>query len=207
MLGLFFLSVLAISGSANTAQADVLCPGTPEDQYCDCADDCDDFLIDKMGLNHLSFQLSRPGWCGCEEALDCCQEADALDMSEQVLCPGQSQENYCDCDVDCTEQPAWCDCQQAEECCNSGVKAGTLDDLTFDDFITPPLTPWPTPQLTPQPTQSPTRSPTSQPSACHAEGVKCSTNLLWNEFDECKNCCSGKNKIDDGWTWDDWHCL
>ena len=72
---------------------------------------------------------------------------------------------------------------------------------------TPRPTSRPTPRPTPQPTPRPTPQPTPQPSACHAKGVKCRTNLLLNKFDECKNCCSGKNIIDDGWTWDDWHCL
>mmetsp|Transcript_52826 Transcript_52826/g.57327 ORF Transcript_52826/g.57327 Transcript_52826/m.57327 type:complete len:206 (+) Transcript_52826:259-876(+) len=114
MLGSFFLSLLAISGSASTAQATVLCPGLPEQQYCDCSGDCTGF----------------PEWCGCQEAQECCQMS-----SPVVLCPGQPRENYCDCDGDCTEQPDWCSCQQAEECCNGGVQADT-----FDEFMSPPTT-------------------------------------------------------------------
>jgi len=115
MLGSFFLSLLAISGSASsTAQATVLCPGLLEQQYCDCSGDCTGF----------------PEWCGCQEAQECCQMS-----SPVVLCPDQPRENYCDCDGDCTEQPDWCSCQQAEECCNGGVQADT-----FDEFMSPPNT-------------------------------------------------------------------
>mmetsp|Transcript_29940 Transcript_29940/g.30440 ORF Transcript_29940/g.30440 Transcript_29940/m.30440 type:complete len:326 (-) Transcript_29940:401-1378(-) len=114
MLGSFFLSLLAISGSASTAQATVLCPGLPEQQYCDCSGDCTGF----------------PEWCGCQEAQECCQMS-----SPVVLCPDQPRENYCDCDGDCTEQPDWCSCQQAEECCNGGVQADT-----FDEIMSPPNT-------------------------------------------------------------------
>jgi len=48
-----------------------------------------------------------------------------------VLCPDQPQENYCDCDGDCTEQPSWCACTEAKDCC--GAALGTV--LSYiDDF-------------------------------------------------------------------------
>ena len=37
----------------------------------------------------------------------------------EVLCPGQAEGDYCDCEADCSEFPSWCACAeaQASECC------------------------------------------------------------------------------------------
>merc|ERR1719150_2511129 len=104
MLLLSFLLFLA----TNVTKADnVLCPGQPAENYCDCSGDCTGF----------------PEWCSCEEAKDCCADAKPV-----VLCPGQPKLNYCDCDGDCTNQPEWCSCQEAQECCSKRQR----DDDAFD---------------------------------------------------------------------------
>merc|ERR1711988_743461 len=78
-------------------EGNVLCPGQPKDNYCDCEGDC----------------TGHADWCACEEAQTCCEGA-----SPTVLCPGQPVDNYCDCDGDCFEQPDWCACEEAQRCCN-----------------------------------------------------------------------------------------
>jgi len=40
-----------------------------------------------------------------------------------VLCPGFMEEEFCDCDGDCTERPDWCGCAEAQECCAAKQEA------------------------------------------------------------------------------------
>ena len=37
----------------------------------------------------------------------------------EVLCPGQAESDYCDCQTDCSDNPSFCGCAeaQASECC------------------------------------------------------------------------------------------
>jgi len=83
-----------------SSDGNVLCPGQPAANYCDCQGDC----------------TGNASWCSCAEAKACCQGAQPV-----VLCPGQPKENYCDCDGDCTENPSWCSCADAAKasCCGS----------------------------------------------------------------------------------------
>merc|ERR1719282_915920 len=75
----------------------ILCPGQPTENFCDCEGDC----------------TGNPDFCACDEAKACC-----LGATPVVLCPDQPAQNYCDCTGDCTEEPQWCQCADAQKCCN-----------------------------------------------------------------------------------------
>merc|ERR1712060_792512 len=88
-----FLSLL-LAGQSNSK--DILCPGKPSSDYCDCGGACP----------------GHPEFCSCEEAQACCEDA-----TPTVLCPGQPSSNYCDCGGDCTEHPEFCSCEEGQSCC------------------------------------------------------------------------------------------
>ena len=69
--------------------------------------------------------MGLPHFCACEEAQKCCEDAPKV-----VLCPENSQEDYCDCDGDCLFKPSFCSCAEAQECCNGVVDATSA----YEDF-------------------------------------------------------------------------
>merc|ERR1711933_713266 len=107
------LSLSSLESIFGSGKSDILCPGQPKENYCDCDGDC----------------TEKPEWCQCADAQECCKDTSSkLSLSSlesifsngksDVLCPGQPEENYCDCTADCTEKPEWCQCADAQKCCN-----------------------------------------------------------------------------------------
>merc|ERR1719291_1405252 len=94
-----FLSLL-LAGQSNAQ--DILCPGKPSGEYCDCEGDC----------------TGHPEFCSCEEAQACCKDA-----TPTVLCPGKPSGEYCDCEGDCTDHPEFCSCEEAQACCEDATPA------------------------------------------------------------------------------------
>jgi len=110
----FSLCLWYIAASSNDVVAtNVLCPGQPSKNFCDCEGDC----------------TGNPDFCACDSAQDCCKDAVPV-----VLCPGQPNENYCDCTGDCSEKPEWCQCAEAQECCDKHLPE-LLSDFINDDSI------------------------------------------------------------------------
>ena len=114
-------------GFTSPALGEVLCPGQAEGDYCDCQTDCSD----------------NPSFCGCAEAQasECCAATPSPSPfvprpEGAVLCPGQAESEFCNCETDCSEFPSYCACDeaQASECC-----AGTPDPETTPSpsFILP----------------------------------------------------------------------
>jgi len=114
----FSLCLWYIAASSNDVVAtNVLCPGQPSKNFCDCEGDC----------------TGNPDFCACDSAQDCCKDAVPV-----VLCPGQPNENYCDCTGDCSEKPEWCQCAEAQECCEKHLPESLsnpmVDDLSNSFF-------------------------------------------------------------------------
>ena len=100
----------------------ILCPGQAEEDYCDCLEDC-------SGEN--------ASFCSCAEAQtsECCVPTTVspsptvfMTMPDSaVLCPGQLQNNWCDCGLedDCKGNPEFCSCAAAQECCSTPKPSAT----------------------------------------------------------------------------------
>merc|ERR1712086_122804 len=87
----------------------VVCPGTHEDDYCDCGGDCG---------NH-------EGFCDCDEAKVCCRGA-----RETVLCPNMHARDYCDCAGDCGGSFCYCPETKTPQCC--GEDSDSDYDYDYD---------------------------------------------------------------------------
>merc|ERR1712238_421757 len=44
--------------------------------------------------------------------------------SPSVVCEGQPEENYCDCEGDCNGNHNWCACEEAQACCQNAPSTG-----------------------------------------------------------------------------------
>mmetsp|Transcript_11307 Transcript_11307/g.12947 ORF Transcript_11307/g.12947 Transcript_11307/m.12947 type:complete len:147 (+) Transcript_11307:51-491(+) len=97
----------------DVVSSNVLCPGQPSENYCDCDGDC----------------TGQSQWCTCPEAQKCCKGA-----TPTVLCPNEPVENYCDCAGDCTRQSQWCACPKAQKCCNGDTPVDLLDNALEDEL-------------------------------------------------------------------------
>merc|ERR1719437_312758 len=95
-IAFLFLWCIAAPSIDVVAADNILCPGQPTENFCDCEGDC----------------TGNPEYCACSEGKACC-----VDATPVVLCPDQPKQNYCDCTGDCTEQPEWCQCADAQKCC------------------------------------------------------------------------------------------
>jgi len=123
-------------GCRDNVNFGVLCPDQPHENYCNCDGDCTD----------------QPERCGCRAAQECCKGVDDDDDDDDydddfryggearypvtwfrrldniVLCPGQTESNYCDCYpfshcADHLNDPHWCGCQEARDCCENDDRA------------------------------------------------------------------------------------
>ena len=104
-IAFLFLWCIAAPSIDVVAADNILCPGQPYENFCDCEGDC----------------TGNPEFCACDEAKTCCEGATPV-----VLCPGQPKENYCDCEGDCTEKPEWCQCEDAQACCGGEGESDTI---------------------------------------------------------------------------------
>jgi len=102
---------------------------------------------------------------------------------DNILCPGQTNDHYCDCTGDCTEKPEWCLCAEAQECCDknpfqslsdSFINKVILNSGGGDDTILCP----------------------GQPSGnyCDCEG-DCTGNPGFCACEEAQACCKGATPV------------
>merc|ERR1739848_544207 len=101
-----------------------------KENYCDCDGDC----------------TNKPEWCQCEDAQECCggtlsnllpasfDSVFGRGESDNILCPGQPTENFCDCEGDCTGNPDFCACDEAKACCADAIPVVLCHDQPVQNY-------------------------------------------------------------------------
>merc|ERR1719223_1575329 len=63
-------------------------------------------MMSMTSLYNISFLFI---WCIAASSIDV--------FATNIFCPGQPNENFCDCEGDCTGNPDFCACDEAKACC------------------------------------------------------------------------------------------
>merc|ERR1712207_140913 len=90
---------------------------------------CDEAKACCLGATPVVLCPDQPEWCQCADAQACCGDSSSKRLpssfdsifgkgeSDNILCPGQPTENYCDCGGDCTGNPEYYACDEGKACC------------------------------------------------------------------------------------------
>ncbi|KAH8074668.1 hypothetical protein JL721_2236 [Aureococcus anophagefferens] len=108
------------------------CAETPHTFDRSCSADCPQCTPIAV-TNVVAQDLSDASGCVCVEGSIRAGSSSSGD-DDGVICDGEREDEFCDCDGDCDENPAWCQCDEAQACCSGDASTWTLtpyDDCAF----------------------------------------------------------------------------